>query len=41
MRQRGMSEEDAYRALRRTAMERKVRLSAVAEQVITVAEMMG
>lgn len=41
MKQRGLSEEEAYRILRSTAMERKARLVVIAEQVIAVADLMG
>lgn len=41
MKQRGMSEEQAYRALRKMAMDRNQRLSEVARQVIAMAEFIG
>lgn len=41
MKQRAMSEEQAYRALRKMAMDRNQRLSEVARQVIAMAEFIG
>lgn len=41
MQSRGMSEDDAYHALRKLAMSRKLRLSDVAQQVIDTAELLG
>lgn len=41
MKQRGLSEEDAFHALRRLAMSRKARLGEVAQQVIDAAELLG
>ena len=41
MKQRGVSEEEAYRALRALAMERGLRLGEVARQVIDVAALLG
>lgn len=41
MQQRQLVEEDAYKLMRRTAMEKKLKLVAVAEQIITVTEMGG
>jgi len=41
MRSRNMSEEDAYRALRRQAMENNARLAEVARQVIAVAGLLA
>lgn len=41
MRQRGCGEDEAYRALRRTAMERNRRLVEVAQSVIDAAELLG
>jgi response regulator NasT len=40
MEKRGMSEEDAYKALRRLAMDRNVRLIEVARNVLTMAELL-
>ncbi|MBU0593244.1 MAG: ANTAR domain-containing protein [Gammaproteobacteria bacterium] len=40
MKQRGCSEEEAYQALRKSAMDKGLRLSEVASQVITVAELL-
>lgn len=41
MRQRRCSEDEAYRALRRSAMERNRRLAEVAQSVIDAAELLG
>ena len=41
MSKRGMSEDDAYHALRRMAMERKLRMAEVAERVIGMSELLG
>ncbi len=41
MKQRGWSEDEAYQALRKTAMDRGLRLSEVAAQVISVADLLG
>lgn len=41
MTQRGWSEDEAYQALRKTAMDRGVRLVDVARQLINVAELLG
>jgi two-component system, response regulator / RNA-binding antiterminator len=41
MRSRGLSEEDAYHALRKLAMSKKLRLGDVAQQVIDTAELLG
>ena len=41
MKQRGWSEEDAYQALRKMAMDKGLRLADVAGQVISVAELLG
>lgn len=41
MRSRGMSEDDAYHALRKLAMSRKLRLGDVAQQVLDAAELLG
>ncbi len=41
MSKRGMSEDDAYHALRRMSMERKLRMSEVAERVIAMADLLG
>jgi response regulator NasT len=40
MKQRGCSEEEAYRLLRKTAMDRNLRLSLVAESVIAMADLL-
>ena len=40
MKQRSCSEEEAYRLMRKTAMDRNVRLSQVAENVIAMAELL-
>jgi len=40
MRSRNLSEDDAYRALRRQAMENNARLAEVARQVIAVADLL-
>ncbi len=41
MQQRGMSEQDAYQAMRKTAMDRNKRLVEIAESIITAHEMLG
>lgn len=41
MKQRGMSEEDAYQALRKLAMNRNKRIVEVADGVIAAAELLG
>jgi len=41
MRQRGLSEEDAFRALRTLAMQKGIRLGEAARQVIDVASLLG
>jgi response regulator NasT len=41
MKSRGLGEDEAYRALRRLAMDRKQRLAEVAQQLIDAAEMLG
>lgn len=41
MRQRGMSEEEAYQALRKQAMNRNKRIVEVADAVIAAAELLG
>ena len=41
MRQKGMDEETAYRALRKMAMNRNMRLAEVAEDVIAVAQLLS
>ena len=41
MSHRGMSEEQAYQALRKMAMDRNQRLAEVAQNVITVMELLG
>lgn len=41
MRQRGLSEEDAFHALRRLAMSRNTRLGDVAQQVVDAAGLLG
>jgi response regulator NasT len=41
MQSRGMSEDDAYHALRKLAMAKKQRLGDVAQQVIDTAELLG
>src|SRR4029453_13823934 len=40
MKHRGMAEEDAFRALRKMAMDRKIRLAAVAREVVAAAELL-
>ena len=40
MKHRGMGEEEAFRALRRMAMDRKMRLAAVARQVLAAADLL-
>jgi two-component system, response regulator / RNA-binding antiterminator len=41
MRSRGLSEEDAYHALRKLAMSKKLRLGDIAQQVLDTAELLG
>jgi response regulator NasT len=41
MRSRDLSEDDAYHALRKLAMSRKLRLGEVAQQLIDSAELLG
>jgi two-component system, response regulator / RNA-binding antiterminator len=41
MRKRGISEDEAYHALRRIAMDRNVRMSEVAEQLIGMSDWLG
>jgi len=41
MKQRGMSEEEAYQALRKSAMNRNKRIIEVAENLITAYELLG
>lgn len=41
MEQRGLSEDDAFHALRRLAMSRNARLGDVAQQVVDAAELLG
>lgn len=41
MKARGLGEEDAYRALRRMAMDRSRRIGEVARNVIEMAELLG
>jgi response regulator NasT len=41
MQSRGLSEDDAYHALRKLAMSRKLRLGEVAQQLIDSAELLG
>lgn len=41
MAQRGLNEDDAFRFLQKTAMDRNIRLSAIARQVIDAAELLG
>jgi response regulator NasT len=40
MKQKSMSEDDAYKALRKMAMDRNKKLSEVAEQLVLVADML-
>jgi response regulator NasT len=41
MREKNLSEEDAYRMLRKLAMDKNLSLATLAEQVITVARLLG
>lgn len=41
MKSRGLSEEDAFRALRKLAMDRQATLAEVAQQLIDAAELLG
>jgi response regulator NasT len=40
MKHRGMAEEEAFRTLRKMAMDRKMRLAAVAREVVAAAELL-
>ncbi len=40
MKQRGWSEEDAYQALRKMAMDKSLKLAEVARQIVSVAELL-
>lgn len=41
MAQRGLNEDDAFRFLQKTAMDRNIRLSGIARQVIDAADLLG
>lgn len=41
MKSRKLNEEDAYRAMRKQAMDRKLKLTEVAQQIIAVADLLG
>jgi response regulator NasT len=41
MKSRGLSEDEAYHALRKTAMERGVRIAEVAQQLIDISSLLG
>ena len=41
MRERGMSEEEAYQLLRRTAMEKGRKVIAVAQALVTAADLLS
>ena len=41
MKSRKLSEDDAYRAMRKQAMDRKLKLTEVARQIIAVADLLG
>ncbi|MHB9102998.1 MAG: ANTAR domain-containing protein, partial [Sulfuricella sp.] len=41
MKQRGWSEEEAYQALRKAAMDKGSRLADVARQLIEITELLG
>jgi response regulator NasT len=41
MRSRGMSEEDAYALLRKTAMNQNRKISDVAQSLVLAADMLG
>ena len=41
MKSRKLNEEDAYRAMRKQAMDRKLKLTEVARQIIAVADLLG
>jgi len=41
MKEKNLSEEDAYRMLRKLAMDKNLSMAALAEQVITVAKLLG
>ncbi len=41
MKEKQLPEEDAYRLLRKLAMDKNLSVAALAEQVITVARLLG
>ena len=41
MKQRGWSEDEAFQALRKMAMDKGIKLSEVAQQVLSIAELLG
>ncbi|HUP91314.1 MAG TPA: ANTAR domain-containing protein [Solimonas sp.] len=41
MKSRGLSEEQAFQAMRSTAMDRKTRLVQIAEQIVSIADLLG
>jgi two-component system, response regulator / RNA-binding antiterminator len=41
MKEKHVSEEDAYRLLRKLAMDKNISMAAVSEQVITIAKLLG
>jgi len=41
MNQRGLNEDEAFRFLRKTAMDRNFRLSEIAQQIIDAADLLG
>ena len=41
MRKRGIGEDEAYHALRRIAMERNLRMSELAERLISMSDLLG
>jgi two-component system, response regulator / RNA-binding antiterminator len=41
MKHRGMAEEEAFRALRKMAMDRKLRLAAVAREIVAAADLLS
>jgi two-component system, response regulator / RNA-binding antiterminator len=41
MKTRGLSEEDAYHALRRMAMDRKKRIGEIAKAIVDMSDLLG
>lgn len=41
MKSRDLTEDEAYQTMRRTAMERKIKLVQIAEQIVSIADLLG